>query len=172
MNELQIFSNPAFGEVRITEMFGEPAFIAMDVCHAIEIDPSQVRRLDDDEKGMCYIQTPGGEQRLTAVTETGLYSLVLGSRKPEAKSFKRWITHEVLPSIHKHGAYMTPATIEKALLNPDTIIQLATQLKVEMESRKALETETAYQKQVICGFVDGISLSQKRQILNRVEQKP
>src|SRR5690625_1835157 len=78
---------------------------------------------------------------MQAVNEFGLYNLVLGSRKPEAKQFKRWITHEVIPSIRKHGAYMTPEKIEEALLNPDTIIKLATDLKQERERRLKLERQ-------------------------------
>jgi prophage antirepressor-like protein len=84
---------------------GEPWFVAKDVCDILEIDPTQTRRLDDDEKGLCSIQTPGGSQDFQVVNEPGLYSLVLGSRKPEAKQFKRWITHEVIPSIRQTGSY-------------------------------------------------------------------
>jgi anti-repressor protein len=88
MNKLQIFSNDQFGTIRASLKDGEPLFVAADVCKALDIDRSQTRRLDDDEKGVCLTQTLGGEQELTAVTESGLYSLVLGSRKPEAKAFK------------------------------------------------------------------------------------
>lgn len=83
------------------------------------------------------------------ISEAGLYALVLGSRKPEAKAFKRWITHEVIPTIRKHGAYMTPETIEKTLLNPDYIIQLATTLKGEMEKRKQLEAKVEKDKPLV-----------------------
>ena len=76
---------------------------------------------------------------MNIINEAGLYALVLGSRKPEAKRFKRWITHEVIPAIRKHGGYLTPEKVEEALLNPDTIIALATQLKTEREQRKQLE---------------------------------
>ena len=80
--------------------------MAKDVCEILEIDSSQTRRLDEDEKGLCPIQTPGGIQEMTCINEPGLYSLVLGSRKSEAKEFKRWVTHEVLPSIRKTGGYV------------------------------------------------------------------
>src|SRR5699024_3955669 len=81
------------------------------------------------------------QQKATFVNEDGLYDVILDSRKPEAKRFRKWITSEVIPSIRKHGAYMTPETIEQALLNPDTIIQLATNLKEEQKKRKELENE-------------------------------
>lgn len=130
-------------ELRIIDKDNEIWFVAKDVCDILEIKNSRdaVSRLDDDEKGVVLTDTPGGRQKLQAVNEFGLYNLVLTSRKPEAKEFKRWITHEVIPSIRKHGAYMTPETIEKALLNPDTIINLATRLKEEQQRRKQLEAK-------------------------------
>lgn len=73
------------------------------MCSALGLDRTQIRRLDEDEKGVYSTHTPGGEQEKTIINEPGLYSLVLGSRKPEAKAFKRWITHEVIPAIRKHG---------------------------------------------------------------------
>lgn len=102
-----------------------------------------VERLDDDEKGVSSIYTPGGIQEMSIVSESGLYSLVLGSRKPEAKAFKRWITHEVIPSIRKNGAYLTPEKVEEVLSDPDTIIRLASQLKQEREERKRLAYQVA-----------------------------
>ena len=93
---------------------------------------------------MLHIGSLSGKTNF--VNESGLYSLVLGSRKPEAKKFKRWVTHEVLPSIRKHGAYMTEDTLEKALTDPDFLIQLATQLKEEQEKRKVLELENRSMK--------------------------
>lgn len=86
---------------------------------------------------------------MAIVNEPGLYALVIGSRKPEAKAFKRWITHDVIPTIRKHGAYMTPEVIEKTLLNPDYIIQLATTLKGEMEKRKLLEAKIERDKPLV-----------------------
>lgn len=125
MNELQVFENSQFGAIRAIERDGEPWFVAADVCRALELGEVHVamRRLDDDEKGRCSIPTPGGGQEMSVVNEPGLYSLVLGSRKPEAKAFKRWITHEVIPAIRKTGGYiagadsMTPEELmAKALL--------------------------------------------------------
>lgn len=106
MNEIRIFESDQFGQIRTVLRDGEPWFIAADVCRALEIDRTQTRRLDDDEKGVYSTHTPGGEQEMAIVNEPGLYALALGSRKPEAKAFKRWITHEVLPSIRKTGGYI------------------------------------------------------------------
>jgi anti-repressor protein len=95
--------------VRVVVRDGEPWWVAADACRVLGIDTTQTRRLDQDEKGLCSIQTPGGTQDVLCVNEPGLYSLVLGSRKPEAKAFKRWINHEVLPQIRKTGTYsVTP----------------------------------------------------------------
>ena len=122
---------------------GEPWFVAADVCRALEIGDTHkaVERLDDDEKGRSLIPTLGGEQELLIVNEPGLYTLVLGSRKPEARAFKRWITHEVIPSIRKHGGYLTPPTIAELLENPDMIVELALTLKAEREKRLAAESD-------------------------------
>lgn len=106
MTDIVAFSNEKFGQVRTVMQDGEPWFVAADVCKALEVDRSQIRRLDDDEKGVRSIHTPGGDQEFTMVNEPGLYSLVLGSRKKEAKDFKRWITHEVIPTIRKTGGYV------------------------------------------------------------------
>lgn len=114
MNNLQVFENKQFGEIRVIEQGGEPWFVAADVCRALEISNSRdaVARLDEDEKNTVVL-TDGkpGNPNMSIVNEPGLYTLVLGSRKPEAKAFKRWITHEVLPSIRKTGVYVT----EKAM---------------------------------------------------------
>ena len=109
-NELQVFNSSEFGNVRVVQVDGEPWFVAADVCRALEISNSRdaVARLDDDEKGVGSTDTLGGKQGMQIINEPGLYTLVLGSRKPEAKAFKRWVTHEVLPSIRKHGSYKTP----------------------------------------------------------------
>lgn len=106
MNDLVIFENPEFGQVRTMNKDGEPWFIAVDVCKALDVASTATRRLDDDEKGLHSTQTLGGKQEMAIINESGLYSLVLGSRKPEAKKFKRWITHEVIPSIRKTGGYI------------------------------------------------------------------
>lgn len=109
MNELKIFSNPTFGSIRTLNIDGEPWFVASDVCKALDINnvSMAISRLDDDERNTVSL-TEGipGNPNKAIVNEPGLYALVLSSRKPEAKAFKRWITHEVIPSIRKHGGYV------------------------------------------------------------------
>ena len=140
-NEITVFQNDQFGSVRTIIRDGEPWFVAADVCRALELGDTHkaVERLDDDEKGRSSIPTLGGAQELLMVNEPGLYALVLGSRKPEAKAFRRWITHEVIPAIRKHGGYLTPPTIEQLLDNPDLIVEMALKMKAEREKRTMLE---------------------------------
>lgn len=105
MKELQIFNSEEFGEIRTVSINDEPWFVASDICRALDIQnvTQAVQKLDDDERSMFNI---GRQGNANCVNEYGLYSLVLASRKPEAKKFKRWITHEVIPSIRKHGGYI------------------------------------------------------------------
>ena len=126
-------------EVRVVVRDNEPWFVVADVCKVLEVqNPTDaIKKLDDDEKARFNLGLRGGDTN--CVNEPGLYSLVLGSRKPEAKAFKRWVTHEVIPSIRKHGGYLTPDKVEEALLNPDTLIKLATNLKAEREARLKAE---------------------------------
>ena len=99
-------------DVRVViDQDGEPLFVAADLLSTLHLDRKALERLDDDEKGVSSIHTPGGMQEMTVVSESGLFNLVLGSRKPEAKRFKRWVTHEVLPSIRKTGSYATPGSV-------------------------------------------------------------
>ena len=99
-------------DVRVViDQDGDPLFVAADLLSTLNLDRKALERLDDDEKGVSSIHTPGGMQEMTVVSESGLFNLVLGSRKPEAKRFKRWVTHEVLPSIRKTGSYATPGSV-------------------------------------------------------------
>lgn len=146
MNELQSSHSAEFGEVRVVERENVPWFVAADVCRCLEIaNPSDaIGRLDEDEKALVSIEgLSRGNSLGNIVSEPGLYTLILGSRKPEARAFKRWITHEVIPSIRRHGAYLTPQTLEEALRDPDTIIRLATALKDEQARSRALEGENS-----------------------------
>ncbi len=147
MNEIQVFNNVEFGDVRTVTQNGEPWFVAADVCKALEIGNSRMAtdRLDTDEKGVISTDTLGGKQNVTIVNEPGLYALVLGSRKPEAKAFKRWITHEVIPSIRKHGMY----AVDDLIANPDLGIAAFMALKEERAKRAALESTCAVQTQQI-----------------------
>lgn len=139
MNQLPQVFNFNQSEIRIIQLDGQPWFVAKDVCDVLELsNPTvSIQRLDSDEVTKFNLGGLHGEVNI--VNEYGLYSLILGSRKQEAKEFKRWITHNVIPSIRKHGAYMTPQTIEETLNNPDFIIGLATRLKEEQSARKQAE---------------------------------
>lgn len=116
MNEMQIFEREEFGQMRTTTIDGEPWFVAADVCRALELDDTgrATSRLDADELTRIKIESGGQHREMIIINEPGLYTLVLGSRKHEAKAFKRWITHEVLPSIRKTGAYATDARLLEA----------------------------------------------------------
>lgn len=139
MNQLQVFDFKN-NEVRVAVIDGQPWWVAKDICDVLEISNSRdaVSRLDADERGVVSTDTLGGSQSMQAVNEPGLYSLVIGSRKPEAKEFKRWITHDVLPSIRKTGMYAT----DELLANPDLLIAAATELKRERAERQRLESKS------------------------------
>lgn len=138
--------------VRVVTIDDELWFVAKDVCAAINLTTEQVRRLDDDEKGLHTTQTHGGIQRVRVVNESGLYSLIMSSRKPEAKAFKKWVTSIVLPSIRKHGGYtmgqekvatgeMTPEELmAKALIAAQAVIEKSKQ-ELAVASQKLLEVE-------------------------------
>jgi prophage antirepressor len=148
LNEIKIFTNENFGEVGAVELEGNTWFIARDVCRALELDNSRqaLSRLDEDEKNTVILNDGNrGNPNMAIINESGLYSLALSSRKPEAKAFKRWITHEVLPSIRKHGMY----AMDELLDNPDIAIEALTRLKEEREKRKELEFENKVQAQQI-----------------------
>lgn len=160
MNQLQVFNNTEFGQVRTTVISGSPWFVAKDICECLGITKHRdaVSRLDGDERGSVEVDTLGGTQQMAAVNEYGLYSLVLSSRKPSAKAFKRWITHEVIPTIRKHGAYMTGETLEQALTSPDFLIRLATELKTEQEARRLAEQKIEADKPKVL-FADSVAAS-------------
>lgn len=145
-NEIQRFDFRGASLRTLTDEAGEPWFIAKDVCDILGMsNPSMaVTALDKDEVAQIdpkdYLGSENrSNQAVNIVSEPGLYKLIMRSRKPEAKEFQRWVTHEVLPSIRKHGAYMTQQTLDKALTSPDFLIQLATKLKEEQEKVKELE---------------------------------
>lgn len=154
MNELKIFENPEFGSVRLVEIDGEPWFVGKDVAEILGYSNSRkalADHVDDEDKndGVTIRDSIGREQKPILINESGLYSLILSSKLPTAKQFKRWVTVEVLPTIHKHGAYMTPEAIEKALYNPDYLIALANTLKDAQEKNKALTEQVFAQNQQI-----------------------
>lgn len=141
MNELQVFNNEEFGEVRTVMKNNEPWFVAKDVADVLEYRDTynMVRILDEDEKDTHQVSTLGESQTMKVINESGLYSAILKSKKPQAKAFKKWVISEVLPSIRKHGDYMTEDILEKALTSPDFLIKLATSLNQEQEVRKLAE---------------------------------
>lgn len=161
MNELKIFENAEFGSVRTTTVNGEVMFVGRDVAIILGYsNPNDAlkKRVDDEDKGVAKCDTLGGIQDLTVINESGLYSLILSSKMPNAKKFKHWVTAEVLPSIRKHGAYMTQETLEQAILNPDTMIQLCTALKEEREKRTVLEHQVEKDKPKVL-FADAVTAS-------------
>ena len=138
MNEIvKVFNDRP---VRIIDQDGELWFVAKDVCKVLEIklQANSTRYLDDDERGVCLINTPSGEQEMTIINEPGLYSLILRSRKAEAKAFKRWITHDVLPSIRKTGAYLSPAITDRQ------VEALVTTLEQEVCRRASAEQQVEF----------------------------
>lgn len=139
-NHLMIFENPEFGAVRSILIDSDPWFVAADVCKALELEKTNraLSRLDDDEKGAHSVSTPGGRQRMSIISESGLYSLILGSRKPEARAFKRWITHEVIPSIRKHGAYMTDSLLDALEAHPEAVPEYLSRLRSENARNREL----------------------------------
>lgn len=152
MQELQIFNSPDFGQIRTIERDGEPWFVGKDVAAALgysnTADAVQ-KHVDDEDKLTSQFAIAGQTRNIIIINESGLYSLVLSSKLPGAKQFKRWITSEVIPSVRKQGAYMTPDKLEQVLLNPDTLMQLAQNLKEEQEKRKALQEQVEAQRPAV-----------------------
>lgn len=147
-NEIQIFENAEFGSIRTVEINSEPYFVGKDVAEVLGYSNTRdalSKRVDDEDKGVAKCDTLGGYQDLTVINESGLYSLILSSKLPKAKQFKRWVTSEILPSIRKHGMYAT----DELLANPDIAIAAFTAIKEEREKAKRLESEIAVQKQQI-----------------------
>lgn len=189
-NKLQTFSNEEFGSVRVVVIDGEPWFVGKDVCEAFG-DSNYRRslaRLDEYEKGVSQMSTSGGMQLMTIVNEGGLYSLLFYMQPQKAKGvsqndvliqerinklrkFKYWVTHEVLPTIRKHGAYMTSETMQKALSNPDFIIELAQKLKNEQEANKKLHTENSELKIANKMLTEDINTWDDRSIITSLIRK-
>lgn len=145
MNNIQIFKYEN-NDVRTVEMNSEPWFVLKDVCAVLGLTDTgrTAERLDADELTRTTLVSGGQNREMYIINESGLYNVILRSDKPEAKPFRKWVTSEVLPSIRKHGAYMTPQKIEEALLNPDTIISLAQQLKEEKAKTAKLAPAAEY----------------------------
>ncbi|HBM5567365.1 TPA: phage antirepressor, partial [Enterococcus faecium] len=168
MNTPQIF-NFEQNEVRTILVNDEPYFVGKDVASVLGYSNTKdalSRHVDLEDKMGSRITTSGQSREMTIINESGLYSLILKSKLPSAKKFKRWVTSEVLPAIRKHGGYLTPEKVEEALLNPDTIIQLATQLKEERTGRLIAEQKIAeYEPKIsyldsILSSTDSVTISQ------------
>ncbi|MBH0323409.1 BRO family protein [Bacillus cereus] len=152
MNQLQVFNNEEFGQVRTVVQGEDVWFVAKDVCDVLEIVNAtrSLSRLDEDElHSMKVTDSLGRPQDTNVINESGLYSLIMTSRKPQAKAFKKWVTSEVLPSIRKHGAYMTDQVLEQAVTNPEFAIGLLTKLKEEKEKLAAAQQQIVQQQPLV-----------------------
>lgn len=156
-------------QLRIIEGKHGMLFLLNDVCGILELAPRVVKqRLEDDVCSTYPIQDAlGRTQQATFVSEDGLYDVILDSRKPEAKRFRKWITSEVIPSIRKHGGYLTPDTVEQVLSDPDTIIRLATNLKEERSKRQQAEMVIEQQKPKVL-FADAVETSETSVLIGQL----
>lgn len=162
MNELQIFDNPEFGKIRAIEVDGEPWMVGKDVAAALGYqNPSKALadHVDNEDKLNNESLSSLGQRGGWLINESGLYSLVLSSKLPGAKKFRRWVTSEVLPSIRRHGAYMTPDTLDKMIASPEFGIKLLTALQHEREARQVLEEEMERARPKAL-FADAVSIAQ------------
>jgi len=163
MENIQIFKNDSFGAVRTVEVEGVPYFVGKDVAEILgysDTNKAIAMHVDDEDKILNDKSSPSfGQRGATLINESGLYSLILSSKLPKAKEFKHWVTSEILPTIRKHGAYMTDSVIEQALTSPDFLIQLATQLKEEQAQRKALEQRVEADRPKVL-FAEAVETSQ------------
>lgn len=176
-NMIQVFENSEFGKVRTVVINDEPWFVGKDVAVALGYANARdaiATHVEDEDKvqgdGVAIRDSIGREQHPVVINESGVYALIFGSKLDSAKRFKHWITSEVLPSIRKHGAYLTPKTTKELLTNPDLLIELATALKAEraksaelLAQNANLKDEVEYKENVIVGLVEDIDLAEKRQ---------
>lgn len=163
MQEIEKVFNYENKEIRTKIINEEIWFVGKDVAEILGYSNTQkaiLNHIDEYDKGVTKWDTLGGKQDLIVINESGLYSLVLSSKLPTAKPFKRWVTSEVLPSIRKHGAYMTDKTLEEALTSPDFLIQLATNLKIEKEKNKMLTDKIETDRPKVI-FAEALAVSEK-----------
>ena len=160
MDDLMVFSSPEFGQIRTVEIGGEPWLVGKDVAKALgykdTVNAIKAHVDEEDKRGGWQITTPSGTQEMTVINESGLYSLVLSSKLPGAKRFRRWVTGEVLPSIRKTGLYATEKTVDAILADPDVGIRLLTSLKEERARRKELEAKAQENAPKVL-FADAVS---------------
>ena len=151
MNDIQVFSTPQFGAVRTAGTADNPMFCLADVCNAIGITNARnvKNRLDEDDVHLVdTIDNLGRTQQVTFVTESGLYDVIIRSDSEQARPFRKWVTSEILPSIRKTGAYMTTATIEKVMNDPDSWIKLLQTLKEERQQRQLAESKASLLEEI------------------------
>jgi prophage antirepressor-like protein len=161
-DDIRIFENPSFGQVRAVERNGDPWFVAKDVCRALELDNNReaISNLDDDEK--ITVSNPDSNPRggiphqLTLISESGLYALVFRSRKPEARRFRKWVTAEVLPAIRRQGAYLTRAKIEDVFFKLDRLVSVMTSVATELKAGCERRAELNYRNQAVVEFLANI----------------
>ena len=163
MSNLQIFENPEFGTVRTITVEGKPYFVGKDVAEILGYSNPRkaiIDHVDEDDKsdGVTIRDSIGREQNPVCVNESGLYSLIFSSKMPKARQFKHWVTAEVLPSIRKHGAYITSGKLEEIMNDPDSWIQLLTALKGEREEKKKLEAKVEQDRPKVL-FADAVDAS-------------
>lgn len=170
MEYIQIFNSKEFGDVRALELNGAPWFVGKDVAEALgygagkSLANAVSKHVDEEDKGVTEMMTPGGVQKVIIINESGLYSLVLSSKLPSAKKFKHWVTSEVLPAIRRHGAYMTEEALEKAITEPDFLIKLATNLKEEKEKRLEAERQIEADRPKVT-FANAVNVSKDGMLL-------
>lgn len=178
-NEVTIFNNEEFGQVRTLVINDKPYFVANDVANALGYKVPK-DAISAHCKGAIKHRLPtnGGNQEIKFIPEGDIYRLIMKSKLPSAEKFESWVVDEVLPSIRKHGAYMTNEVIERTLTDPDYLIQLATALKEERQARLLAEQQVKEQEKVITykqtlinGFVDDIPIYKKVDIINRICKK-
>jgi len=142
-DQLQIFENEEFGKVRVLEINGQPWFVGKDITDVLQYGNSRQAlktNVDDEDKGVHSVDTLGGKQKITIINESGLYALILSSKLPSAKRFKRWVTSEVLPTLRRHGAYLTEDTLEAALGSQEFTLTLLRRLQAEHGKTEALRS--------------------------------
>ncbi len=178
MNSIQIFKNDKFGDMRTTIINGDPWFVGKDVANALGYsNPNEAisdhveveDKLNSKTLSSCDLNL--GQRGGWLINESGLYSLIMSSKLPEAKSFKRWITSDVLPTIRKHGAYMTPEALERSMNDPDFYIGLLTALKNERAAKVAAENLAQERQDTIDGLCDKIPLAELRQRVVQIVRK-
>lgn len=158
MNDIKIFNSEEFGQVRTVTVNDEPWFVGKDVAEALGYaDPRSAvsKKVDNLDRGVAEMETPSGKQEMTIINESGLYSLIFGSKLESAKRFKHWVTSEVLPSIRKHGMY----AVDDLIANPEMAIKAFTALKEEREKNKALQEDVTRMRPKEI-FADAVACSQ------------